>query len=66
MVNEIARKSGDPELIALAQEETGETIVADPQEEPPATGDDEDADGDAPADDANPEGDAAGDAPDAN
>ena len=66
MVNEIARKSGDPELIALAQAETGETITPDPKpvaEEPPA----DDGEGDAEGDDAaeNPDGDAPG-AADAN
>ncbi len=65
MVNEIARKSGDPELIALAQAETGETIVPDPKpvEEEPAPADD--GEGDAEGDDANPDGDAPG-AADAN
>ena len=74
MVNEIARKSGDPELIALAAEETGETITPDPKpaedEGGEGTGGDEPAgdEGEA-ADDGgaaeNPEGDAPG-AADAN
>jgi hypothetical protein len=65
MVNEIARKSGDPELIALAQAETGETIVPDPKpvEEEPTPADD--GEGEAEGDDANPDGDAPG-AADAN